>query len=105
MPDYPSASAEAVSEEQKSYLSDREADVSRTGEDAVSSYGESGQPEYRGENFSFRQPEPSGPSGGTRKADGSEQTKHRRTMHQHGNKYQQCFRKMSKVEEQPKPLP
>ena len=109
-PDSPSASAEAVWEEQKSYLSDREADISRVGEDAISFHGESdygkpGQPEYRGENFSFRQTEPSAVSGGTGKADGSKQTKPRRTMHQHGNKYQQRFQEAAKAEEQPEHLP
>ncbi len=105
VPDYLPASAEVISEEHKSYLSDREGDISHAGEDALSSYGESRQPEYRGENFSFRQPEPSAMSGGTGKADGSKQTKPRRTMHQHGNKYQQRFQEAAKAEEQPEPLP
>ena len=109
-PDSPSALAEAVTEEQKSYLLGREADISRAGEDVLSShggsgYGEPGQPEYRGENFSFRQPEPSAPSGGAGKADGSRQAKPRRAMHQHGNKYQQRFQEAAKAEEQPETLP
>ena len=81
-PEYPSAAVEGALEEQNSYLSDREADISRTGADAASfyeknGYEEYGQPEYQREHFSFRQPESSGSSGGTGKADGSEHTKHR----------------------------
>ena len=109
-PDYPSAPPEAVTEEQQSYHSDREADISHADEDAFSSrgksdYGEPEQPEYRGENFSFRQLEPSAPSGGAGKAGGSKQAKPRRAMHQHGNKYQQRFQEAAKTEEQPEPLP
>ena len=71
-PEYPSAAVEGALEEQNSYLSDREADISRTGADAASfyektGYEEYGQPEYQREHFSFRQPESSGSSGGTGK--------------------------------------
>ena len=37
-PEYPSAAVEGALEEQNSYLSDREADISRTGADAASFY-------------------------------------------------------------------
>ena len=109
-PEYPSAAVEGALEEQNSYLSDREADISRTGADAASfyektGYEEYGQPEYQREHFSFRQPESSGSSGGTGKADGSEHTKHRSALHQHGNKYHQRFQEAAKAEEQPEPLP
>ena len=104
-PDLAESEYLSTSEEQNSYLSDREADISRTGADAVSSYEGPGQSEYQGEHFSFRQPESSGSSGCTGKAGGSEHTKHRSALHQRGNKYQQRFQEAAKAEEQPEPLP
>ena len=57
-PEYPSAAVEGALEEQNSYLSDREADISRTGADAASfyeknGYEEYGQPEYQREHLSL----------------------------------------------------
>ena len=94
---------DAVTEQESGTL-EQQADSSHIGEDARSSYGNPEQPQYQGENFSFRQTETSAQSGSAGKTGSSNHSGHRRTVHQHGNKYQQRFQEAAKAEEQQEPL-